>query len=226
MVHNLLNCELHQKKICRGEFIFQHFYRFGLITKKGADFLLLKQVFQLIQRKHHLTLEGLRKIVVIKAAMNRGLSDKLSAAFPDVVPVVRPLVENKTIVDPNWLAGFTYGEGCYFIFIQANVAHSLGCQVIIEFQLTQHVINEQLMNSLIKFFDCGKIEKAKTRLNVVNFRVTKRPFQDITQKIIPFFKKHSILGVKELDFADFCKVAKLMKDKMHMTPPPPSNENS
>ena len=58
-------------------FIFKHFDRFDLITNKGADFLLLKQVFQLIQRKHHLTLEGLRKFVAIKAAMNRGLSDKL-----------------------------------------------------------------------------------------------------------------------------------------------------
>ena len=129
--------------------------------------------------------------------------------------MVRPLVENKTIVDPDWLAGFTSGEGCYLIFIQANVAHTLGCQVLIEFQLTQHVRDEQLMNSLIKFFDCGKIDKAKIRPNVVNFIVTK--FKDITQKIIPFFKKHSILGVKELDFADFCKVAELMKDKMHLT---------
>ena len=89
--------------------------------------------------------------------MNRGLSDKLSAAFTDVVPVVRSLVENKTIVDPDWLAGFTFGEGCYLIFIQANVVHTLGCQVLIEFQLTQHVRDEQLINSLIKFFDCGKI---------------------------------------------------------------------
>ena len=37
-------------------FIFQHFDRFGLITHKGSDFLFLKQVFQLIQRKEHLTL--------------------------------------------------------------------------------------------------------------------------------------------------------------------------
>ena len=37
-------------------FIFKHFYRLGLITHKGCDFLLLKQVFQVIQRKEHLTL--------------------------------------------------------------------------------------------------------------------------------------------------------------------------
>ena len=31
--------------------IFRHFDRFGLITKKGADFLLQKQIFKLIQAK-------------------------------------------------------------------------------------------------------------------------------------------------------------------------------
>ena len=33
--------------------------------------------------------------------MNLGLSDKLTLAFPDVVPVVRPLVGNQKISDPN-----------------------------------------------------------------------------------------------------------------------------
>ena len=86
------------------------------------------------------------------------------------------------------------------IFIQANVAHTLGCQVLIEFQLTQHVRDEQLMNSLIKFFDCGKIDKAKIRPNVVNFIVTK--FKYITQNIIPLFQKNPIKGVNAKDFAD------------------------
>ena len=43
----------------------------------------------MVQGKH-LTPEGLRKIVAIRAAMNRGLSEKLKLAFPDVVPVERP----------------------------------------------------------------------------------------------------------------------------------------
>ena len=61
----------------------------------------------------------------------------LKLAFPDVVTVVRPLVKNKKIKYLNWLTGFTSGEGCYLIVIQASVTHTLGCQVRIEFQLTQ-----------------------------------------------------------------------------------------
>lgn len=56
--------------------------------------------------KEHLTLNGLEKIVALKASMNRGLSDKLKTAFANLIAKTRPLVQNKTIMDPHWLAGF------------------------------------------------------------------------------------------------------------------------
>ena len=40
-----------------------------------------------MNRGEHLTIEGLQKIVAIKASMNRGLSDKLKQAFPNIIPV-------------------------------------------------------------------------------------------------------------------------------------------
>jgi len=58
-------------------------------------------VNDIMRRKEHLTLEGLRQIVAIRASMNRGLSEELKLAFPDVVPVFRPLFENPKILDPN-----------------------------------------------------------------------------------------------------------------------------
>jgi len=33
--------------------------------------------------------------------MNLGLSDELKSAFPDVVPVIRPLVLNKKVQNPH-----------------------------------------------------------------------------------------------------------------------------
>ena len=68
------------------------------------------------------------------------------------------------------------------------------------------------MKILIVYFDCGNIYK---RGEVMNFIVTK--FYDITNKIIPFFKKHPIHVVKFENFADLCKVAELMKEKKHFT---------
>jgi len=42
-------------------------------------------------------MEGLEKIVAIKASMNKGLSPELKAAFPNITPMDRPLVKNQTI---------------------------------------------------------------------------------------------------------------------------------
>lgn len=42
-------------------------------------------------------------------------------------------------------------------------------------------------------------------------------FPDISSKIIPFFKEYPLQGVKANDFADFCKVAELMRSEAHLT---------
>ena len=62
--------------------IIKHFDKYPLITNKLYDYLLWRQVLMIIDGKEHLTEQGLRRIVAIKAAMNRGLSDKLKEAFP------------------------------------------------------------------------------------------------------------------------------------------------
>jgi len=70
------------------------------------------------------------------------------------------------------------------------------------------------MKSLIGFFGCGRVA---TRSNVmaVDFIVTK--FGDLTDKVIPFFKKYSAIGEKSEDFVDWCKAAELIKNKSHLT---------
>lgn len=50
--------------------IIDHFDKYPLITQKLADYLLFKKGVDLIKEKEHLTMEGLRKIVAIKASMN------------------------------------------------------------------------------------------------------------------------------------------------------------
>ena len=62
--------------------------------------------------------------------------------------------------------------------------------------------------NLIVYFKCGYIYK---RGNAFNFMVTK--FSDIVYKIIPFFNKYPIEGVKGEYFNNFYKVAEMMKKK-------------
>jgi hypothetical protein len=51
--------------------------------------------------------------------------------------------------------------------------------------------------------------------NVSNYRVSK--FLNLSEKIIPFFKKYPLIGVKYKDFDDFCIVFEMMKEKKHLT---------
>jgi hypothetical protein len=40
----------------------------------------------------------------------------------------------------------------------------------------------------------------------------------VWDKIIPFFNKYPVEGVKALNFSDFVAIASLMRDKAHLTP--------
>lgn len=49
----------------------------------------------------------------------------------------------------------------------------------------------------------------------VDFKITK--FDNLIDKLIPFFLSYPLMGAKALDFEDFCKIAELMKNKAHLT---------
>ena len=64
--------------------------------------------------QEHLTMEGLAKIVNIKASMNFGtLSEIVLSLFPSIEPVKRPKITDVDIKDPNWVIGFVEGEGMF-----------------------------------------------------------------------------------------------------------------
>ena len=65
--------------------IVDHFTKYPLIGFKVSDFLLFKQCYDLIKQKQHLTQEGLEKIVALKCNLNKGLTDVLMEAFPNIV---------------------------------------------------------------------------------------------------------------------------------------------
>ena len=195
------------------EIIINHFDYYRLITQKVSDYELFKQVVELYRTKHHLTTEGLNRLIAIKASLNLGLSDKLKEAFPKVVPVNRPIVTNQNIPDPMWLAGFTSAEGCFLVIVRPSKTIYLGYQTFLRFQITQHIRDRFLITNIINYLGCGRLREGK---NVKFLDIEVQKLSDINDKIIPFFNKYTILGVKSLDFADFSKVADLMKDKSHL----------
>lgn len=195
------------------EIIIKHFDSYGLITQKWADYQLFKKGIELLKDKKHLTKEGLDKLIAIKASLNLGLSNELKTAFPKVVPVSRPIVSNQNIPDPNWIAGFTSAEGCFIVNIKQSKTNSLGYQTILRFQITQHTRDRFLLTNIINYLGCGHLHGSEN-FQFLNFVVHK--LSDIFEKIVPFFVKYPILGVKSNDFSDFIQVAELMKEKSHL----------
>lgn len=211
--------------------IIPRFEKYYLLTKKGADFLLFKSIIQLMNKGEHLTIEGLSKILNFKAYLNLSLSESLVNSFPNIIPADIPLVECQEIKDSNWLAGFVsdHFEGCFGINITKSKTHKIGSQVQLRFTLAQHSIpyppdsncytlrvkgvrgerDTLLFGNIQKYLGCGSLFTVSER-SVVYFIVTK--FSDIMNIIIHLFDKHIFHGNKRLDYADFCKVALLIKD--------------
>jgi len=193
------------------ESIIVHFEQNPLITKKSEDYLLFKKGVEIIKRKEHLSSTGLNKIIALRASMNKGLSSELLEAFPEIQPVQLPLSPSKKITDPEWLAGFTSGEGTFYVNVRER-SDRPGYIIQLIFKVSQHIRDELIIRSLIEYFDCGNIYKDK---DMVTYRVQK--FSDIDNKIMPFFSKHRIGGVKYLDYLDWCKAVELVKNKDHLT---------
>lgn len=197
--------------------IIPHFDKYTLITQKQADYLLWRKIVILMQKKEHLTLEGIQKIVNLKASINKGLSDELKITFPKTIPMERPLVVDQVIKDPNWVAGFVSGEGCFLVNLYkvlSGASTRLGEGVALKLKVAQHLRDEELLKTLVSYLGCGVYSNVKEEEHGI-FIVSS--LSDILNILIPFFREHPIRGVKGEDFQDWCRVAKLMKDKKHLT---------
>ena len=86
----------------------------------------------MIKHKH----EGkvYKKIINIRALINKGLSKKLSIAFPNTNLIERPLVNIERINHFNWLVGFVEGEGCFYVN-KKKINILLGFQISLSFSI-------------------------------------------------------------------------------------------
>ncbi|BDI12834.1 hypothetical protein (mitochondrion) [Phanerochaete sordida] len=196
------------------EVLIKFLDKFTLISQKRIDYLLFKEAFEILSNKLHLTTEGLQKLFEIKTILNTGTSQFL--AYKDVankelnnlIDSVKPTVLQE-IKSSHWLAGFTSGEGGFYIQIQGN-------KVSFKFYINQHERDKALLESFISYLGCCSSEVRVETFNSLSvFVVTK--LIDIDEKIIPLFKNYPIHGIKFYDFQDFCEVVRLIKAKEHLT---------
>ncbi len=155
----------------------------------------------------------------IRVSLNLGLSEILKFSFPATIPVPRPQLKLPEKLDPEWIAGFTSGDGCFFVNVVKGRNKS-GIGVRLGFQITQHIRDKELLKSFIFYFkpplkQGSGIYTGPRNKNYGHFVCTK--FEDNYNKILPFFSQYLIRGTKYMDFLDWVKVAEVMQQKKHLT---------
>jgi hypothetical protein len=88
-----------------------------------------------MKNKEHLTIDGLHKIINIKASMNLGISKIIKYEFSNIAPIERPIILTKNIPDSNWVAVFTTGEGNFDIRISQSKSVKIGYYVTLRFRI-------------------------------------------------------------------------------------------
>jgi len=174
---------------------------------------LFKQAYLSVCNKEHLSLEGLNKIIGIRASMNLGLPENLKTQF-NVIPAPRPVISNVEIPNPYWLSGFVCGDGSFMVSVSKSKSTVSGYAVRLFFSVCQDKRDSKLMSNLVNYLSCGGWYERDSKF-YGEFIVSK--FSDIESKIIPFFEKYSMYGDKRLDFESFQLAAEIISTKGHLT---------
>ncbi len=109
----------------------------------------------------------------------------------------------------SYVVGLTEGEGCFLVSIRADN------RIDLRFFITQAEGNKPLLLKVQQFFNVGTVYQKSARrvgrLPAWVFEFTKR--DDIYNVIIPFFKRHKLLGYKAESFNAFCQIAEIVKGR-------------
>jgi len=126
--------------------------------------------------------------------------------------------ERPDVLIGYYIAGFVDGEGSFHVAVQKSKNTKLGLQVIPEFHVSQNANRTNTLKLIAKTLGCGYIKpNHRMRLNDRSNVLVVRNHQDLMQKVIPFFKKHSILSSKKDDFKKFAKVVEMIDKRNHLT---------
>lgn len=121
---------------------------------------------------------------------------------------------NDRMMKPDYIVGFTDGEGCFYVQIRKD--H----RIILRYFITQRFDNKEVLDEICAYFKVGYVhlkkqewgkEYRRFRRPSYVFEVTKQ--DDIQNVIVPFFRKHKLRGIKRFSFEKFAQVAGIVKGR-------------
>lgn len=126
----------------------------------------------------------------------------------------------KPVITPEYIVGLTDGEGCFYVQIRESDRYQAGATVHLHFHIKMKAEDEQLLENVKKELGCGEVYfQNDNRSNHANcYRFSVSSHRDVLQHIIPFFKEYPLQSAsKQASFAKFCKIAKCIENKEHLT---------
>lgn len=126
----------------------------------------------------------------------------------------------KPIVSEDYVVGLTDGEGCFHVNTWKSPAYRAGYGVQMHFHIKMQEKDKPLLEKVKNTMQCGAVYFQKEqRINHCQcYRYTVNSQKDVFERVIPFFKKHSLQSVsKAKSFSVFCQIAELVKSGQHLT---------
>ena len=131
---------------------------------------------------------------------------------PQINPLNKSLLSEKPL-NPNWVTGFTDAEGSFISSVYKRKG-AKGYTVRPLFEIGLHSKDVAILYKIKEFFGCGNVNIRQNR-EAASFSVTS--ISDLKTKIIPHFKKYSLLTQKKVDFNLWVKIVNLIENKEHLT---------
>lgn len=124
-----------------------------------------------------------------------------------------------TPLDPQYVAGFIDGEGCFCISVSKHKTLKRRVEVRPEFEIELRADDRPILERIQATLGCGAIYdlnydrygwRPHVKYKVSNIR-------DLTQKVVPFFERHHLQAKKAGSFRVFRTVVAMVAAKQHLS---------
>ncbi len=156
--------------------------------------------------------------VIIPLCLNNFQSKKKIDQFNSWVRIHFPHLisslnyEVNLSLNPQWLVGFTDGDGSFFVTLKSNKSYRNGFQVQAVFDIAQISSERALLNTIGSTF-FNDLHKIAPSGSVDHLRITN--FLALCEFVIPFYSSNLLLTRKGLDFIIWCEVISIIQSKEH-----------
>ena len=126
---------------------------------------------------------------------------------------------------PESISGYVTGEGCFYAESGRDPKYRLGHRIRLAFCIEVKESDREILEAIQRTLGCGNIYsldfgrykgyRQKKWHRHVKYRVSN--FNDIWTRVIPFFKKYPLYGVKGQSFRVYCEIAERIYMREHLT---------